>query len=104
MRMISIKSTALAGAAAVLLAAPASASVTSYIRCDSVNVSCVHVRCNDDTGRCTWVNGYSDRWGTFGRADYLGYHRSYGRLLCVRGNGCRGDIPPAVTALAPPSP
>jgi len=39
-----------------------------------------------------------------GRAEYLGYHRSYGRLLCVRGNGCRGDIPPAVLELAPPLP
>jgi hypothetical protein len=100
--MISMKLTALIGVAAVALAAPASASITSYIRCDAVNVSCVHVRCNDQTGACSWVNGYSDRWGTFGRAEYLGYHRSYGRLLCVRGIGCGQDNPAAVMVLAPP--
>jgi hypothetical protein len=104
MRMISIKFAALAGVTAIIFAAPASASITSYIRCDRVNVSCVHVRCNDQTGACTWVNGYSDRYGTYMRSEYLGYHLSYGRLLCVRGIGCRGEVPQAVIDLAPPSP
>ena len=103
--MISIKVSALVGVAAVLFAAPASASITSYIRCDRFNVMCVHVRCNDQTGDCTWVNGYSDRFGDFMRAVYEGYHRSYGNWLCVRGVGCRNEnIPPAVIALTPPSP
>jgi hypothetical protein len=102
--MISIKFAALAGATAVLLAAPASASVTSYIRCDRFDVSCVRVACNDETGSCRWVNGYSDRYGAFMRAEYSGYYHTGESWLCIRGKGCRGDVPPAVSALAPPSP
>jgi hypothetical protein len=106
--MLSPKFTISAGLAAGLLATSASASVTTYIRCDRFNVSCLHVHCNDETRRCTWVNGYNDRYGDFMRAEYAGYFHSYGRWLCVRGPGCSGpDEPvaaPPLTAPAPPSP
>ena len=90
-----------AGFASAFFVAPASASITSYIRCDVFNVQCVHVRCDDDTGRCTWVNGYSDRYGAFMRAEYDGYYHSYGRWLCVRGDGCRVSPEPPTDPTRP---
>lgn len=86
--------------AAVLLATSASASINTYIRCDAFNVNCVRVRCNDKTGQCSWVNGYSDRYGAFMRAEADGYYHSYGRWLCVRGPACNGPDEPAA---APPT-
>ncbi|HTW33447.1 MAG TPA: hypothetical protein VMD53_02430 [Rhizomicrobium sp.] len=101
MRMSHLKFAVSAGAVALLFAAPASASVTTYIRCDRFNVSCVHVHCNDQTGLCTRVNGYSDRYGAFMRAEYYGYYYSYGRWLCIRGDGCRISPEPPIDPTRP---
>jgi len=87
--MLSLKLAISAGVVAALYATSSPAAITSYIRCDAVNVQCVHVACNDETGRCRWTNGYSDRYGTFMRAVLAGYFQSNGRWLCVRGPLCR---------------
>ncbi|HUO93285.1 MAG TPA: hypothetical protein VMU22_10200 [Rhizomicrobium sp.] len=88
-----------AGVAAALSASSSSAAITSYVRCDASNVRCVRVACNDETGKCRWANGYSDRYGSFMRAELAGYFRSDGRWLCVRGPRCNG---PDEVVAAPP--
>jgi hypothetical protein len=100
-RAIFLKFVILAGAASAFFSTSASATVTSYIRCDAFNVQCVHVHCNDQTGRCSWANGYSDRYGDFMRAEYYGYDYSYGRWLCVRGDGCRVSSEPPIDPTRP---
>ena len=87
--MLSLKFAISAGAAAALYATASPAAITSYIRCDALNVQCVRVACNDETGRCTWANGYSARYGDFLRDVLAGYFQSNGRWLCVRGPLCR---------------
>jgi hypothetical protein len=106
--MLSLKFAISAGVVAVLFATSSPAAITSYIRCDLVNVQCVRVACNDETGRCGWANGYSARYGDFLRAVLAGYFQSNGRWLCVRGPLCREpdevvETPP-FTIPTPPSP
>ena len=100
-RVVYLKFAILAGVASAFFATSASASVTAYIRCDVFNVQCVHVRCNDETGHCSWVNGYSDRYGAFMRAEYEGYYHSNGRWLCIRGDGCRVSTEPPIDPTRP---
>ena len=99
--VVCLKLAIAAGVASAFFATSASASVTSYVRCDARNVSCVHVRCNDEAGQCSWVNGYSDRYGTVMRAEYNGYYDSAGRWLCVRGDGCRVSSAPPIDPTRP---
>jgi hypothetical protein len=99
--VVCLKLALLAGVASAFFATSASASVTTYIRCDASNVQCVQVHCNDETGQCSWVYGYSDRYGAFMRAEYNGYRYSNGAWLCIRGNGCSASPVPPIDPTRP---
>ncbi len=89
------------GVTLALFATSASASTTTYVRCDTYNLQCLKVHCDDETGHCSWANGYSDRYGAFMRAEYNGYFHSGGRWLCVRGDGCQASPEPPTDQTRP---